>query len=308
VRRAWRILLTVAVLAGVIWYFRDLDVRALRAALARADWTLVAAAGAANLVLNTAARVKRWQALLPPSPRSAQRPRPWFLANVLLASYATNAVLPFRAGEAVRTLALRDRHGYPVMTLVATQLVEKLVEMLSFVSFALPLAFSPVPAAMPTVLGVGACGWLAVLLIVRLARAEHQPHHRLWRRLLGRLGEAVRVLREPGAWLRSFGWALTSHAVDIAMIAMCARALDVHVGFLGWCAVLIAINIAILLPSSPAQLGVLEAGAVIVLASIGVPRDAALAFALAYHAAHVLPTALAGGLALATNQLARVPA
>ena len=41
------------------------------------------------------------------------------------------------------------------------------------------------------------------------------------------------------------------------------------------------------------------------LASVGVDRDHALAFALVYHAVHVLPTTLAGALALAAGAASR---
>jgi uncharacterized membrane protein YbhN (UPF0104 family) len=58
------------------------------------------------------------------------------------------------------------------------------------------------------------------------------------------------------------------------------------------------VNVAIAIPSTPGQVGVFEAGAVIVLGTLGVGRSEALAFALLYHAVHVLPVTALGLLGL----------
>jgi uncharacterized membrane protein YbhN (UPF0104 family) len=60
-------------------------------------------------------------------------------------------------------------------------------------------------------------------------------------------------------------------------------------------------------PAAPGQLGVLEAGAVLVLRVLGAGDERALAIALAYHATHVLPTLLAGIFALGLRSLSRAP-
>jgi len=67
----------------------------------------------------------------------------------------------------------------------------------------------------------------------------------------------------------------------------------------------VAINLALILPTTPAQLGVLEMGAVAALRMLGVDENAALAFALLYHASHVVPPTLIGGLLLLKLDLHR---
>ena len=46
---------------------------------------------------------------------------------------------------------------------------------------------------------------------------------------------------------------------------------------------------------SPGNAGTFEAACVLALASVGVGREPALAFALGYHATHLVPVALVGG-------------
>ncbi|MEO8361939.1 MAG: lysylphosphatidylglycerol synthase domain-containing protein [Vicinamibacteria bacterium] len=48
------------------------------------------------------------------------------------------------------------------------------------------------------------------------------------------------------------------------------------------------------MPSTPGQIGLIEAGAVFALVGLGVGPNRSLAFALLYHAAHLLPLTLLG--------------
>jgi uncharacterized membrane protein YbhN (UPF0104 family) len=109
-----------------------------------------------------------------------------------------------------------------------------------------------------------------------------------------------------GLW-RSFFWAVFSDLSDLAMIWLVARAAGFALGPAGCAAVWAGVNVAIAVPAAPGQLGVLEAGAVLVLRVLGAGDERALAIALAYHATHVLPTLLAGIFALGLRSLSRAP-
>ncbi|MEO7730770.1 MAG: lysylphosphatidylglycerol synthase domain-containing protein, partial [Kofleriaceae bacterium] len=61
--------------------------------------------------------------------------------------------------------------------------------------------------------------------------------------------------------------------------------------------ILFTMNLAIIVPSTPAQLGALELGALAGLDLLQVGHEPALAFALLYHAVMILPL-LATGLVL----------
>jgi uncharacterized membrane protein YbhN (UPF0104 family) len=301
--RVARWVIVAAALPFTIWFFRGFDFAELSATLARASLPLVAAAALANLTLNTAARAQRFRALLPPSPRQA-RPVGFFeLVALVLASQATSNILPFRAGEAVRTLRLRERHGYPLKTLIAAQLIEKPIEVLSLTAFALPaaLAVHIAQRVLVTLFALALAGCLALGLMLRIARSGSSAEGGGSgpRRLFPGLGGAAEVLCGPGAWGQSFLWSMASDLIEMALIGVCMAAVGIQISPAAWCVVLIAVNIAIAIPASPGQIGVLEAGAVLVLTGLGVDRSSALAFALIYHAVHLLPTTAFGGLALA---------
>jgi uncharacterized membrane protein YbhN (UPF0104 family) len=122
-----------------------------------------------------------------------------------------------------------------------------------------------------------------------------------------RLGEIALVLRRPRVWIRSYAWGLAADAIDVTMIGLCASAVGLSLDVWTLCATLVAINVAIVVPTTPGQLGAFEAGAVAALLSRGVDSDLALVFALVYHAAHVLPATVAGAVVLATWKPSRAP-
>jgi len=117
-------------------------------------------------------------------------------------------------------------------------------------------------------------------------------------RFLRQLRVSLRLLHAPGIWLRSLAWSCVSDVVDIAMIGLCLVAVGIHAPVGAWCLVLLAVNLAVVVPSTPGQFGVLEAAAVLVLGALGAGVNEALAFALLYHAAHALPVAALGLLSL----------
>ena len=86
--------------------------------------------------------------------------------------------------------------------------------------------------------------------------------------------------------------------LELAEVQAAARALGIDAPPTAWALVLISVNLAILLPSTPGQIGVLEAGAVAALAAFGVPAAPAVAFALVYHAVHFVPSTALGLLGL----------
>jgi hypothetical protein len=62
--------------------------------------------------------------------------------------------------------------------------------------------------------------------------------------------------------------------------------------------VAIAVNLGMILPSSPAAVGVFEAAVLVALDAYGVPKEQALSCALVAHALNVVPFLVAGPLVL----------
>jgi uncharacterized membrane protein YbhN (UPF0104 family) len=306
----WGFMLLLLVLLAAL--LREVDLASLLATLGRADARLVVAAALINLTLNTVARVQRKRTMLESLPCPGEGVGFSELVSLFFAGFAGNNLLPARAGDVLLAVQINRRHGYPLGSLAAAHIAEKAVEILSLWLVALPVALLVHPLKLLSVpfygfVAVGFCGAAALLGASRRPGAgpprplaagpggaalaslrEHLAHFgERWR-------EAFSMLRAPRVWARALGWSCISDAFDLTMIALCLAAVGISVPLPVWGLVLVVVNIAISIPSTPGQVGTLEAGALGALALAGVPQSQALAFALLYHAAHFVPITLVG--------------
>ena len=81
------------------------------------------------------------------------------------------------------------------------------------------------------------------------------------------------------------------------MLYLCLQSAGVSVSLHVILLLFVALNLAVLLPLTPAGFGVVEATVMLVLQPLGVPAETALAGALLYHLAVVGPFLLLGPLA-----------
>ncbi len=284
----WLVLAALVALA-----LRRIDLGDLRETLRGASLWPVALAVLCNVVANTSARARRWQALLVPLPHR-QRAGFFDLARLVYAGYAASNLLPARAGEAVRVVELHRRRGYPLSGLVAVQLAEKFVEALSLGLLCGAAALTAGPGRTPLAVagGLALCGFVLLLALPRRVP--------LLEPLTGvrRFLHALRTVHARRSWLRSLGWSLLSDTTDLLLVGLCLRAVGIDVPPSAWALVLMSVNLDILLPSTPGQVGVLEAGGVVALAAAGVAPAPALAFALLYHCVHFVPSTALGLLGM----------
>lgn len=324
----WRLLLSGGVLFLCVLLFRQIEWRRVWDSLQKADWRLIAVAVTLNLTLNLAARTLRWATLVERLPHTGRGARTLELGALLIASYASSNVLPGRAGEALRTFELNRRHNYPVAALIAAQLIEKVIEGLSMAAIALFVLIlaRPSRSLWAPVLGLATLGVLGTALVIAVATSFRRwgggarpllgaeavdetppaaPNASLTRRVkerarafFHRLGEAVHLMHAPSVWQRTLFYSFVSDFVDIAMLGMCLYGVGIHVGVVGWLLVFLTVNMAIVVPSTPGQIGVHEAGTVLVLSALGIEPNVALAGALIYHAVHVVPTTVFGLICL----------
>ncbi len=285
-RKRWLLRVAAWVIAGavVIVAARRMDFAALASALRGAAWGWVVLAAAVTVVGTTGANARRWQALLEPIPH---RQRATFL-DLVRVSYASGAVsnlLPGRAGEAVRVVELKRRRGYPAGALIAAQLAEKGIQAISLGLLCGLAALLP-GASWPPLAAAGAAAAAAVVVLAVLPRRAPGA--------AGRFLQALRAVHAERSWIRSLLWSLLSDGIDLLLVGLCLRALGIEVHPAVWAMVLLSINLALLLPTPPANLGILEAGAVVALTAAGVAPETALAFALVYHAVHLIPSTALG--------------
>jgi uncharacterized protein (TIRG00374 family) len=132
--------------------------------------------------------------------------------------------------------------------------------------------------------------WIAAR---REKRHQHDPSHPRWERFQ-RFVAGVQVLRTPSGVFGCVGISVAAWCIDLVEVLLVLKALHVEVPWPAALLVLLTINMAVALPSTPASVGAFEIGAVVGLQVLGVDKERALAFALIYHALQVLPLALVG--------------
>ena len=293
---------TVLGLLGLV--LRNLEWRCVVQLLRGAAPWPVALAVVLGLTVNTYARARRRALLLAAVPRRGPAVGFGELTELLLASFAANNLLPARAGDVLFALHLNRRHDYPLSSVAAAQLVEKIVEVISLWLLAPPtlLLIPRAPAALAAPLyGFVAVGTFAVVAVSWALRTgpgrdrtgPGRPRRRI-AVLVERGIDAVRGLLTPRTWWRALFWSCVQDAADVGMVWLSARAVGLGASLGTSLCVYLAVNLAIAIPSSPGQVGVLEAGATLALIGLGAGQSAALAVALLYHAVHLVPVTLIG--------------
>ena len=273
---------------------------------AQSPWILlmVAFIGADVLI-----RAVRWRVLL--GPLTPHRPvsTRTTLAS-LLVGYLANNVLPARLGEVVRAHDLGGRTTLSRSAILGTIVVERVVDTMVVVAIAsVAILVLSVRGIVASAVLVGLA--LTALLVVGIAAGI--AAHRLpgavrvaaflarWPRVRGvltRLREGLSVASD----LRAVGAAVVLSIVcwSCTVFAFAAAAQAVGVApTMGQAALLAAgVNLATAIPAGPGYIGTFELAAVTIAASVGIDREAALAFSLLVHAATLLITSAGGSIVL----------
>lgn len=112
------------------------------------------------------------------------------------------------------------------------------------------------------------------------------------------------VFRLPWVALRAVALTAASWLVIAFSFWLCMVAMHVDAGIDAALLVVVAVNLAMILPSGPAGVGVFEAATVLVLAPFGVDRSDALSYAIVVHGLNFAPLIVVGYLALVEHMRA----
>lgn len=286
---ALRLLLAGLVAFGLWLFVRGIDLRAVLRALRSASPGLLALAALVNLV-HLGLRMLRLRELVRPA-REVGKVR---LYRYFLALSAGNTLLPARAGEAVRIWLLHVREGVAPSTAISASVVEKIsdVAALLVVVAPLPWLLPDLPLWLAKTLSFS--GLAAAVLIALLAALLHAHRHHPVHTLRGRLALGGRALHDARGIVAV---SLLSFAVwfsDAATLLLVMRAAHTQTSLAGALFVLLTLNVAIAAPSTPAQVGAFELGAVAALRVLHLSEESALAVALLYHLIQAIPVTVLG--------------
>jgi uncharacterized protein (TIRG00374 family) len=290
-----------------------------RRALAASDLRWLVPASVA-LAVALWLRVLRWWVLFDPSSRPPLRA----VGHAAFVGYFFNNILPARAGEAARVIALHGKARTPRAETIGTVVIERVFDLLAllvllFASYPLLPEISWLKAA--ALLGIVVVAAL-VVLVTALVRYDERAVRWLLsplRRLPGAgtaervehaVGNATRgllALRDPRVALRGMALTLASWIVLGLSFWLLTPAFDLGVPVVAGMLVVVAVNLSLVLPSSPAALGVFEAATVVALRGFDVSQAEALSYALVLHLLNLVPFLVVGAALLGPGALRRAP-
>jgi uncharacterized protein (TIRG00374 family) len=230
---------------------------------------------------------------------------------VIVIGYMANNILPFRAGELVRTYVLSEREKVTKSATLATIVVERVFDGLTMLGFILCAAlFIDVNGRVRQLMLVAGFLFLGGLTLFFLMAFSGAWRVRLLRPILTRLPHSIATKIEVliaefvsglGSLRRAHDTglvALTSvgaWAAEAAMYALVARAFGLHLSAAGAMLTTGVANLFTLVPSSPGYIGPFEAGVLLVCQQIlKLDMDASAAYALVLHATLYFPITIWG--------------
>jgi uncharacterized protein (TIRG00374 family) len=318
-RLRWRqASLWVGLLVSLVFAYlavRDVDAAAFGTALREMEYWVLAPA-ALVLALAIFLRAVRWRLLFAPR----HRPSTSAITTSLLIGYLFNNILPARAGEAARIIALKQRAGTARFEALGTVVAERALDVVCLIV----LLFAVAPTLpgvdwLPRALAVG--GGLSlglVALLIAMAFYGHRPARLLLRPLSllpgisGERSESAATnlvhgfsfLRRPASAVAALLLTLVSWLLIAVAFWLCLLGFDFGLGFEAGLLVVVAVNLAMILPSGPAAVGVFEAATLVALGVFGVDRSSAFSYAVVVHALNVIPFIVVGYLVLHQHAIA----
>ncbi|HEX3762202.1 MAG TPA: lysylphosphatidylglycerol synthase transmembrane domain-containing protein, partial [Kofleriaceae bacterium] len=255
---AIRVLVICVVIAALWWFLRKVNFGQLGTQMRSAKlWPLVLAASL-NFVCLWGKAVC-WRIMLAPRHRVGV----WRLFRYTIATFAASAIAPARAGEVLRVWTLKKRDGVPVADTAAVAVAEKLLDGISMIILVAPVPFLLPGLPWQVAGGIALCAAIALILFVVLfiavGRVGESASSRAWVR---RFVAGMHVLRSPKRVLGSLALLILVWSADLGEVMAVFYALDIHLPIAAGLLVLFSLNLWIAIPSTPAQFGALEAGAI----------------------------------------------
>lgn len=309
----------VVTIAGIVLAVRGVALDDTADALAGSDlrWLVPSTV---VFVAGVALRAVRWWSLFD----AERRPPLRSVARALLIGYFFNNILPARAGEAARVISLHARARTPRAETIGTVVAERVFDLLALLLI-LAAAYPWLPPISwlraAAIFGLVVVAGVAVLVFV-LVRYDERAIHWLLSplRRIRRDGFAERVetaainagrglvaIRDPRVALEATLLTIASWVVLSLSYWILMAAFSLDLPFVAALLVTVTINMGLVLPSSPAAIGVFEAATVIALQVFDIPQAQALSYAIVLHLLNLVPFLVVGAALLGPGALRRRP-
>ncbi len=234
--------------------------------------------------------------------------------------YFGNNIYPLRAGEVIRSYALKRSQAISITSSLATVIIERVFDGLIMLVFVfLPLPFAPMPvqyrslvviltvfmltatalfilmAAKPALMRA-AYGWLAARVLPARIRSRTDD-------LYARFMAGIASLGSGTAVLMIFGTSVVIWLLETVKYWFVMHAFDFSVGFIVLMLMNGLVNLATTLPSAPGYIGTFDTPGIETLVAFGVERNLAASYTFTLHAALWLPVTALGAYYFWREQL-----
>jgi uncharacterized membrane protein YbhN (UPF0104 family) len=292
--RALRLAGVALVVALAALAVRKLDLRAVATAFEGVLAGPLVLAMAANIGALWAQSM-RWLALARPVAPAATR-RDAFRSMVT--GFAVGLVMPARAADVARFHLLSRRSGSSMAALAGTVMLDHVVGGAALLaSLGVFAAFVELPDWMRRAVHVSlvvAVISAIVLFALRPRAGTPEATHGL-RGLVTRLRSGLSAVGQPRRLAWSLVWGLAGWVLEVAITLFTLSAFTLPTSLEVGVLVMLATALSAAVSISPGNAGVFEVSVVLALGGFGVPGETAFAFAIAYHAMHLIPVGVLGG-------------
>lgn len=270
----------------------------------RVEWLL---AGMAVTILGYVVRAYRWRVLLSPQ---REIPIGRVFGPTIVGFLAINT-LPARIGEFVRAYLLARLERLPAAAVLGSCALERVLDLALLALFWVVLLFvAPFPEwfRVSGYVTFGAGGLAVLVLWLFQARGHHADRYldsgpmavlpmgvrNGIRTAIPAFGEGLRALGAPGVLAKSGAWSVAMWLCSALGFLAIGHAAGLDLPLWSPLLLVFVVCVAILLPSSPGFVGVMEAACVVALSLVGVDGARGLAYGILYHLSQILPLVVLG--------------
>jgi hypothetical protein len=225
--------------------------------------------------------------------------------GALVAGFAAGIALPARGADLVRAHLLARRAGLSTASVLVASALDYVVGAVALVALAASLViFVPLPSWAARGLG----GLAALAAVAGVAAWLLRPGKGApaggpgWVR---RLRAGLAAVHEPRALAAALGWAVAGWTAELAVAFATLGAVGLPPTLAAAALAVLAASAAAAVPLVPGNAGAFELATALAVSGTGAPPHAALAFAVAFHLAHLAPVAVLGGAVLIRDAAGR---
>jgi uncharacterized protein (TIRG00374 family) len=305
-KRYWRIGIGLLISILLLWLAtRNINWTEFSQAVRSITWTSLSIA-AIFFLINLAARAVRWLVILSPLKELP------FLTVFAYSEigYLANILLPLRAGELIRAILLGQKFGISKSAVLATVAVDRLIDILNLLGFALLL---PLFIEMPALVrrSIWLMGILALIAMVGLWQISQQEHRQerftsssstsfpsaLKQRvtsLISNFAKGLATLHSGRQILLIVLCSLTAWTLVFLSVFFILMGFDLNLPWYAALAIIVILNLGIMIPSSPGYIGVAHYLIVIALSIFDLDQTRALSVAFVIHGLSYLTNLILG--------------